>query len=237
MCYSFDSSIRTASMSAISILYLLTSKVPKFKWLAVSLIGWCAMQLTEAILWYTNPRENCSLLNKTTTMTLIPLTLVLQQVMPLFGAVFLLPENRKSQNLKIFFYFYSLVVLFSVFYYQNIEYDYSNCTNVTESGHLYWSGKYPPTNKERTAKSTQIITYLWGGLLFLQFVYFWKSSSFFSLVKSMFSLFAIPLYGVYLGLKSDSPASIWCYITSFSSVWYSFILFLHNNKLNFFIDV
>ena len=33
MCYSLESSIKTTTISLISIVYLLTSNIPKFKWL------------------------------------------------------------------------------------------------------------------------------------------------------------------------------------------------------------
>jgi len=58
MCYSVESSIRTTTISFLSIVYLLTSGIPHFQWIGVALIGWCGMQFDELLLWLTTHEKD-----------------------------------------------------------------------------------------------------------------------------------------------------------------------------------
>ena len=49
----------------------MSSSVPKYKWLGITLIGWCAMQFAEGILWLTEPRKGCTETNKFITKYII----------------------------------------------------------------------------------------------------------------------------------------------------------------------
>lgn len=44
MCYSVESSIKTTTVSLLAIIYLLSSNIPHFNWIGITLIGWCSMQ-------------------------------------------------------------------------------------------------------------------------------------------------------------------------------------------------
>ena len=67
MCYSVESSLKTTLVSLSAIVYLLTSNIPHYQWLGVTLIGWCAMQFDELLLWLTNPLKECTKWNKIIT--------------------------------------------------------------------------------------------------------------------------------------------------------------------------
>jgi len=54
MCYSAESSLRTSLISFIAIIYLLSSNIPYYNWIGITLIGWCIMQFVEFLLWTTN---------------------------------------------------------------------------------------------------------------------------------------------------------------------------------------
>ena len=218
MCYSLKSSIRTSILSLVSIIYLYSSNIPKYKWLAVTLIGWCSMQGAEAILWYTKPDVSCTLLNKTVTMTIIPIILMMQGLGALYGSFYVISWNQLSDNYKIFFIVYTIITISGILYSQfsNIE---STCTTVTKQGHLDWS-----TNKTNTllVNSTQCIIYsviMIGLPLLLLWANKWE----------VLIYFMVPLLGSIYGLSTDSPGSVWCYFTSFSSIVFAIMLFLHNS--------
>ena len=99
MCYSVESSAKTTGFSLVAILLLLWSNIPHFKWIAMILIGWCSMQAGELILWLTNPRESCTTMNKAITLTLIPLILLSQPLLVIFGSFFVKPWSKCSQNM------------------------------------------------------------------------------------------------------------------------------------------
>lgn len=218
MCYSLKSSIRTSILSLVSIIYLYSSNIPKYKWLAVTLIGWCSMQGAEAILWYTKPDVSCTLLNKTVTMTIIPIILMMQGLGALYGSFYVISWNQLSDNYKIFFIVYTIITISGILYsrFSNIE---STCTTVTKQGHLDWS-----TNKTNTllVNSTQCIIYsviMIGLPLLLLWANKWE----------VLIYFMVPLLGSIYGLSTDSPGSVWCYFTSFSSIVFAIMLFLHNS--------
>jgi len=60
MYYSVESILKTTLISFISIVYLLSSNIPHYQWLAIALIGWCGMQFDELLLWMTDPRKECT---------------------------------------------------------------------------------------------------------------------------------------------------------------------------------
>ena len=47
MCYSVESSAKTSLLAFISIAVLFSSNVPHFKWIAMTMTGWCLMQVAE----------------------------------------------------------------------------------------------------------------------------------------------------------------------------------------------
>ena len=111
----------------------------------------------------------------------------------------------------------------------NIPYNYSNCTVVTDSGHLYWSGKYPPS--EFNLKLLPYIDAVLALIIALPIVsYFGLNKK--NITESIITyviLFSIPSYGIIKGLQSDSNASVWCNITSYSSLWFVFLYMLEKH--------
>ena len=101
MCYSIESSLRTSGMSFLAIIYLLSSGIPKFQYLGVVLIGWCAMQLTEAFLWMTDPRK-CTTINKWITLIIIPIVLAMQPLAPTWGSLFLNSWNENKNFISLY---------------------------------------------------------------------------------------------------------------------------------------
>lgn len=228
MCYSFESSIRTSAMSLVSILILLKSNIKNFKFLAFTLIGWCAMQFTEGLLWLTEPRKECSNINKFLTMVFIPATLIMQPLGSVYGYHYV--NNFKlNSNEKIISTIFSLFVIVLMIGWLNKPYNYSNCTVVTNSGHLYWSGKYPGD-----AWNLKMLPYVDAVLALIIILpilsYFgFNKKNLKESILTYILLFSIPLYGIYKGLRSDSNASVWCNITSYSSLWFVFLYMLEKH--------
>jgi hypothetical protein len=209
MCYSVVSSARTTALSLAAIVYLLVSGDPYFKWLAITLIGWCLMQFAEMLLWLTDPRTGCTDTNKLITMTLIPFVLALQPLGSLFGSLYVIPWSKSSEFRKQFLMFYPVLIVAIVafcYYYD----PYKICTTVTKGGHLLWSTANPDVPD---TISDKIAYFAWGFLIILPLL-FWDKSF---IIIACLSL--IPLFGFSYGLlNTDSRASIWCYYTSYTSV-------------------
>ena len=112
MCYSVESSAKTSLYSLIAIVLLFQTNVPHFKWIGLTLIGWCGMQFAELLLWLTNPRKSCTPMNKLITLTLIPLVLLSQPLFGLFGSFFVKPWRECNQKRKLFIVGYSVLIIF-----------------------------------------------------------------------------------------------------------------------------
>ena len=224
MCYSVESSLKTTSISLFAIIYLLTSNIPYFQWIGITLIGWCGMQFAELLLWLTNPRKGCTMWNKILTMSIIPFALMLQPIGPLFGSLYVTPWNKCSNLRKNFIIFYSLFVILSVSYTHFYKPE-KICTTVSEQGHLYWS-----TLIENN--STAVITkyFLWAFIILLPLFIFWNKHYLLILL-----IILIPTFGFITGLRTDSRASIWCHYTSYTSVISSVCLWLHQSGIYKFV--
>ena len=117
MCYSLKSSLETSAMAGAAIFFLYNSNIPKFKWIACALLGWCGMQFAEALLWATNPSadsEKCSPLNKLITLTIIPLVLMGQPLGSLWGSLYITPWNKSSSIRKNVLIFYTILKLLNL---------------------------------------------------------------------------------------------------------------------------
>jgi hypothetical protein len=218
MCYSVDSSLRTTAISLFAIVYLWSSGDPHFKWLAITLVGWCLMQFAELLLWLTDPRKGCTDWNTVITMTLIPLVLMLQPLGSLLGSLFVTPWAKSSGPRKYFLVLYSLLIVTLVGIYHFYD-PYKICTTVTPDGHLFWA-----TTNHAAPKTLMdtISYYLWALLIILPLLLFWDKH-----MMSILLLIAIPAFGFFYGdLNTDSKASIWCFYTSYTSVIASAFLLL-----------
>ena len=213
MCYSVESSLKTTTISLLSIIYLLSSNIPHFQWLGITLIGWCGMQFDELLLWLTNPRKDCTKWNEVITMTLIPFTLIAQPLFPLWGSLYVFPWKKLSKFKKLFMIFYTLICSPLIFFIQFYKPD-KTCTTVSKKGHLNWFAS-------NCAENNKFFKPLWGFLIILPFVLFWNKK--FMLI---FLLAILPFIGYHYGQTTDSQASIWCFYTSYTSIIASAALFL-----------
>lgn len=221
MCYSVESSLKTSLLSFISIIVLFSSNVPHFKWIALILISWCSMQVGELLLWLTNPRKSCTPMNKLITLTLIPLILLSQPLLVIFGSFFVKPWSTCSQNRRMLILGYCIIASI-VFLYYFFENPTKYCTTVTKQGHLNWLLK----NSEDPRYEMPYGYYSWivvgiGSALLL-----WDIS-----YKALVALFLIPLIGFIYSLNTDSKSSIWCYYSSYSAVTMLIIYGLYKFKI------
>lgn len=218
MCYSIESSLRTSSMSLLAIIYLLSSGIPKFQYLGVVLFGWCLMQLTEAFLWMTDPRK-CTTMNKFLTLFIIPIPLILQIIAPIFGSLFIEPWNE-NKGFKIG---YSVFIILTVLIYRHIInpifYTYKDCTTISPDGHLNWDTAV--SNYKESNLINVIGQIVWTILIFIPLLKFWKG-------KRFWPFYMLVIIGMIISLSTDSPASIWCNVTSYTSIIASLLLFLNN---------
>jgi hypothetical protein len=209
MCYSVESSAKTALFSLIAIIVMFRSNVQHFKWIGLIMVGWCGMQFAELLLWLTNPRKSCTPMNKLITLTLIPLVLATQPIFALVGSFFVKPWSVCSTGRKQFIVGYSMVVTVAllVYFYKDAE---KYCTTVTPEGHLHWwLTKFTP--KYETDNLIQY--YMWLFLLAFPIFSLWDIS-----YKAIIAICILPLFGFIYGLRTDSKGSIWCHYTSYTSI-------------------
>lgn len=206
MCYSKESSLYTSVVSFVAIVYLLSSGIPHFQWLGVTLIGWCAMQFAEYLLWSENPREGCTETNKALTATLIPISLALQPLAPAFGALFVYPLETLLPYLILWVF---LVVGIMVLYYLQFHDPEQPCTFVNKEGNLDWSRA-----KDFTDNTTKTFFYItWSALVGAPMFFGWKKSYWF-----LAAFWIFPVFGYVYGLSRQASGSIWCYYTSWTSI-------------------
>jgi hypothetical protein len=221
MCYSVESSLKTTTLSLIAIIYLLSSGVPHFQWIALILVGWCGMQFDELLLWATNPRKECTIWNKIITLTLIPIVLMLQPLGSLYGSLYVIPWNKSSNFRKNFIVYYSIFIVLAIL--ANTFINPSKfCTIVTPRGHLHWG-----TSKHREYNIVgYIIYFVWAFLIALPLILFWNVNN-----LPIILLIITPLIGFVYGLYSDGKPSIWCYYTSYSSIIAIILVLLYQLKI------
>ena len=213
MCYSATSSLYTSTVSFLSILYLLSSGIPHFQWLGATLIGWCAMQFTEFLLWSENPREKCTDGNKLLTATAVPLSLFVQAISAILGALFV----YKFDFLKPYI-IGSVLLSATVIYITQFYKPDKMCTVVTPQGHLDWSRT---SNWNAITNTSRDFDYYFWALVIFAPLILWKRSLLFLVVFLL-----LPAFGFFYGQTTDSGATIWCYYTSWSSAIAAFALFL-----------
>ena len=219
MCYSVESSLITTIISVISIIYLITSNIPHFQWLGIVLIGWCAMQFNELLLWLTNPIKECTLSNEIITMTLIPLVLMMQPLGSLWGSLYVFPWNKSTDFKKIFMIMYTFIVISIISIYHFYK-PTKLCTTVTKEGHLDWLTKtYRYNNAHR-------LPLIWAIMIILPLFILWNKN-----YTLIILLCILPILGFNIGEYTDSKGSIWCYYTSYSSIICSIALFLQKNNI------
>jgi hypothetical protein len=208
MCYSVESSFKTTTISLVAIIYLLSSGIPHFQWIAIILVGWCIMQFAELLLWLTNPKKGCTIWNKIITTTLIPFALILQPLGALLGSLYAIPWNKSSKFRQNFITYYSAFIILIVLGYTFIN-PYKNCTTITPKGRLYWG----PHKYSDYTFLNYVIYFVWAFLIVLPLILFWNKNN-----LPIFILLITPLLAFIYGLYSDGKPSIWCYYTSYSSI-------------------
>jgi len=221
MCYSVESSLKTTLLSLTTIIYLLSSGVPHFQWIALLLVGWCGMQFDELLLWATKPRKGCTMWNKIITLTLIPIALMLQPLGALFGSLYVIPWNKSSDFRKKFIIYYSIFIVLAVLA-STFVYPYKFCTTVTAKGHLYWN----TTKMHEYTAYDYFIYFIWAFLILLPVILFWNKND-----LAIILLTITPLFGFLYGLYTDGKPSIWCYYTSYTSIIAIILLALYQLKI------
>lgn len=210
MCYSVESSLRTTLMSLAAIVYLMSSQIPHYQWLALTLSGWCLMQFAEMLLWLTKPQGACNNYNTLITLTLIPLALMLQPLGSVIGSLYVIPWAKSSDFRKTFIVVFSTLIVVGVALAQYYK-PHSLCTIVTPGGHLYW---HTADYKNEDSVLNKAFYFAWALIIVLPLFLFWNKS--FALIAALIFL---PAIGFWDGLlRTDARGSIWCYYTSYSSV-------------------
>lgn len=223
MCYSIESSLRTTGMSLFAIIYLLNSGIPKFQYLGAVLIGWCAMQFAEALLWMTDPRK-CTTANKWITLLIIPFVLALQPLGCVWGSLFFNSWNE-NKNFIISYTFFVVILLFLQRHVLNpMMFEYKDCTTITPKGHLDWLTDASSNKDTKLDIVLVIVIFLWAAIIAYPLLKFWKGTR-------LWPFYIIPLIGIFIGFKTDAPGSIWCYITSYGSISAAILLFLHTRGI------
>ena len=214
MCYSKESSLYTSAVSFVSIVYLLSSGIPHFQWLGATLLGWCSMQFAEFLLWSENPREKCTKTNELVTATIIPISLALQPLASAFGSLFVYPLDV----VKIYLIAWVGLVFAEMYIYFTQFHDPDQvCTVVNKEGHLDWSRA-----KEYDKNTTKAVYYIaWLLLVALPLIVGWKKN-----YVLLAAFWVFPILGYIYGLSTQSPATIWCYYSSWSSIIAAGALFL-----------
>ena len=210
MCYNVESSLKTTAISLFAIVYLLLSDNPYYKWIAVTLIGWCLMQFAELLLWLTEPRRGCTEMNKLITLTLVPIALAIQPIAPLLGSLYVIPWKNSTVFRKNFIVLYSAFIVTLVSFHHFYK-PYKLCTTVTPGGHLFWS-TVNDTIPDTIA--SKMLYFIWLALILIPLFMFWDKN-----ITIILLLIVIPLFGFFYGLlHTDSRGSIWCFYTSWTSV-------------------
>ena len=222
MCYSVESSAKTSLYSLVAIILMLQSSVPHFKWIGLTLIGWCSMQFAELLLWLTNPRKSCTSMNKLITLTLIPLVLVLQPLLGLLGSFFVKPWSECNQKRKLFIVLYAVLatVVVLVYFYKDPE---KYCTTVTPEGHLHW---WLTNFNPKYEKDNLLAYYMCMIIIFIPILMLWNVS-----FKAIIAISIIPLFGFFYGFRTDSKGSIWCHYTSYTAIVSVVIYLLYKFKI------
>jgi len=65
---------------------------------------------------------------------------------------------------------------------------------------------------------------IWFILVYIPLVKFWKG-------KRLWPFYILVLIGMITSLSTDSPASIWCNVASYTSIVAAALLFLNNNGI------
>ena len=208
MCYSKESSLYTSVVSAAAIVYLMSSGIPHFQWLGVTLAGLCAMQFAEYLLWSENPQDGCTETNKLITVSLVPLAVFLQGIAGFYGSLYVFPWKTSSDIRKATILLFTLISATAV-YFANFHNPTKECTIVTEDGHLDWGR----TDFAVMDAKSGLGYYAWLGVLFVSLLA-WNRSYIF-----LAAFLALPIFGfIYGRYGTDSQATIWCYYTSWTSI-------------------
>ena len=226
MCYSLESSLFTSSISLISIFILYSSQIPKYQWLAFTLMGWSFMQLSEAAIWGSMKFSKCNIVNKFMTIFIIPIVLMMQPLGSLYGSFYVIKWENLSQIYKLICISLVIITIFAVLYNQFSDIK-RWCTVVTKKGHLNWllSSDVISTSDENRGKYFFYKAFGWAFMIALPLLLFWKNKF------ELLLMFLIPLFGVLYGIfYTDAYPSVWCFITSFSSILFLIMYFFDTNK-------
>jgi hypothetical protein len=166
--------------------------------------------------------EKCTITNKLITLILIPIVLALQPLGAVWGSLFLEPWEKN----KKFIIFYTIFIISILFIQRHIInkyfFKYKDCTVITPDGHLDWTTLVSSNNNFNILSGFLMI--LWCILIAYPLFKFWNG-------KRLWPFYVIPIIGLFAGFFTDSPGSIWCYITSYGSLSAIVLLFLHKRGI------
>jgi hypothetical protein len=212
MCYSLESSLFTSSLSFISIFILYSSQIPKYQWLAFTLIGWSLMQLSEAVIWGSMKFSKCNIINKFITILIIPIVLMMQPLGSLYGSLYVIKWENLSQIYKFICIGLIIITILAVLYNQFSDIK-RLCTVVTKKGHLNWLLSSDNISSSKKGDYFFYKAFGWAFMIALPLLLFWKNKI------ELLLIFLIPLVGILYGIfYTDAYPSVWCFITSFSSI-------------------
>ena len=213
MCYSLESSLFTSTLSFISIFILYSSQIPKYQWLAFTLIGWSFMQLSEAVIWGSMKFSKCNIVNKFITIFIIPIVLIMQPLGSLYGSLYVIKWENLSQIYKFICIGLIIITIIAVLYNQFSDVK-RLCTIVTKKGHLNWLLSSDNISSSKKGDYFFQKAFGWAFMIALPLLLlFWKNKI------ELLIIFLIPLVGILYGIfYTDAYPSVWCFITSFSSI-------------------
>jgi hypothetical protein len=206
-------------MSFVAIAILISSGIKKFQYLGAVLIGWCAMQFAEALLWMENPRKGCTSINKWLTLILIPIVLMMQPLGATWGSLFFDSWAKNRDFILRYSAFAALAILIARHVISPLTNTYKTCTTVTPDGHLNWF-TYELDFSHGISWSYALFTFIWAAIIGYPLFKFWPG-------QRLWPFYIIPLIGFFAGFMTDSPGSIWCYITSYGSLSAVVLLMMH----------
>ena len=225
MCFSIEASLAAAAVGYTTAMLLWIRGTPRAGWLAVSLAGWCSMQLAEAALWTTSPSSasdgdasSCSDLNRALSVSAIPLALSLQVWGPCLGGALVVSQEADRTAAAPFAGRRRLVLALLALggtaplltYSMNAVRHGPWCTVLTEQRHLQWAYRGASVGKAQWLTTGLA----WCMLITTPFLLYWRplwQALVLTATGAAFMLFALAV--------TDSPASNWClYVSAGSGV-------------------
>lgn len=205
MCWSFEVSIITGTISYSIATYLWIRNSNNDRWHAIVLFTISTIQFLEAIVWHMNKNGlDKSNITKVVITILIPLILALEPVSALYGASYV---GNKVSDLDKLFYLGVFVIIFIV---------------------LMTDTSYPNVISDSTIhyqkKDTEHKIYYWIFFLLIiyPFIRYVTLDKFYILIGSIIAIALI------MSLDKKSPGSTWCLYGNVIAIIFLFYPYIKN---------